>query len=272
MKRADENRYTHSATLFHFCKEALNIKHNFEVKVIDQHVGAILGFDPADCSHWKRGKKNIRSIHSINTIAEHLEIDPRLVTDIVSGNIGLEESIQEYKGYGTFESPSESESGSHASPQSEREKSLQIVNEILQTADIRSCPVMIPEVINALSNVTLVNEAPSNGALVDTEFINSTYTIRARPGEMRAHMRFLIAREIGRIFLFPEHKLQRASESVDASLNCFAMLLLMPSQLLQVATREATNTQDLVEQLSSFFWVGRSVVNARIKDFFLNGN
>ena len=59
MKKSAENRYPHSAELFRFCKEALNIKHNFEVKVIDQHVGAILGYDPADCSHWKKGKKNM---------------------------------------------------------------------------------------------------------------------------------------------------------------------------------------------------------------------
>jgi len=57
MKKADENRYPHSADLFRFCKEALNIKHNFEVKVIDQHVGAMLGYDPADCSHWKKAKR-----------------------------------------------------------------------------------------------------------------------------------------------------------------------------------------------------------------------
>ena len=59
MKKVEANRYPHSATLFRFCKEALEIRYDGNVKVIDQDVGAILGYDPADCSHWKKGKKNI---------------------------------------------------------------------------------------------------------------------------------------------------------------------------------------------------------------------
>jgi hypothetical protein len=55
-------------------------------------------------------------------------------------------------------------------------------------------------------------------------------------------------------------------------LNTFAMLLLMPTTILQIATREANNTRDLIQQLSNSFWLGRTAVNARIKDFFANGN
>ena len=61
MKKIMENRYEHSATLFKFCKEALKIRYSGNVKVIDQDVGAFMGYDPADCSHWKKGKKNIRT-------------------------------------------------------------------------------------------------------------------------------------------------------------------------------------------------------------------
>ena len=59
MKKIDEMRYTNSATLFKFCKYALALRYEGKVKVLDQDVGAILGYDPADCSHWKKGKKNI---------------------------------------------------------------------------------------------------------------------------------------------------------------------------------------------------------------------
>ena len=55
-----ESRYPNSAVLFQFCKQVLHIRYEHNVKVIDQDVGAILGYDPADCSHWKKGKKNIK--------------------------------------------------------------------------------------------------------------------------------------------------------------------------------------------------------------------
>ena len=98
MKRTDENRYPQSAELFKFCKEALNIKHNFEVKVIDQHVGAILGFDPADCSHWKKGKKNIKSLDTVKAIAQHLDADERDVA--TSSRIDHDRQVShEVRGY-----------------------------------------------------------------------------------------------------------------------------------------------------------------------------
>src|SRR5690349_1162607 len=102
MKKTAENRYPHSATLFKFCKEALEIRYEGNVKVIDQDVGAILGYDPADCSHWKKGKKNIRALSTLRSIADHLSIDERLLIDIASGKIGLGEAVFEYKGYGHF--------------------------------------------------------------------------------------------------------------------------------------------------------------------------
>ena len=102
MKKVEANRYPHSATLFKFCKEALEIRYEGNVKVIDQDVGAILGYDPADCSHWKKGKKNIRALATLKSIAEHLNIDERLLIDIASGRVGLNEAVFEFKGYGMF--------------------------------------------------------------------------------------------------------------------------------------------------------------------------
>ena len=55
MKKTAENRYPHSATLFRFCKEALEIRYDGNVKVIDQDVGAILGQHTRE--HGRRGKR-----------------------------------------------------------------------------------------------------------------------------------------------------------------------------------------------------------------------
>ena len=83
-------------------KEALSIRYQGNVKVIDQDVGAILGYDPADCSHWKKGKKNIKALGTLKSIADHLNVDERLLIDIASGKIDIDEAVFEFNGYGSF--------------------------------------------------------------------------------------------------------------------------------------------------------------------------
>src|SRR5690606_14899741 len=73
------------------------------IRVIDQDVGQILGFDPADCSHWKKGKKNIRSIQAMKNIAQHLGVDEKLVVDVAAGDVSDLEAYWEYTGYGYFD-------------------------------------------------------------------------------------------------------------------------------------------------------------------------
>src|SRR4051812_41725785 len=95
-------KYPYSASLFRFCRRVLD--HKFGgIRVIDQDVGQILGFDPADCSHWKKGKKNIRSIQAVKSIADQLGVDERLIVDIASGEIDDAEAFQEHTGYGAFD-------------------------------------------------------------------------------------------------------------------------------------------------------------------------
>lgn len=267
MTSREKARYPHSVNLFDFCKEALNIKHNFEVRVIDQHVGAILGYNPADCSHWKRGKKNLNSVGTVNAIANHLQVDPSYVADLITGRKDVEESVEEYRGYGSF--------NLNRAPSDER--SLQwraevhtIVNELLARADVRSAPVLIPEVLSVLDRVRVEQASEDLGTLlvVSERGEDGTFLIRYRPGEMKPHLRFLIAKEIGRALLDP----QEPEDINNARLNIFASILLMPTHLLQQVTLRLSHTADLVEQLSKFFWVGRTVVNSRLQDFLAHGN
>ena len=104
MQKDNYEKYPNSRTLFQFCKQALQQKFSDRIKVIDQDVGAILGYDPADCSHWKRGKKNIKSFKSLNTLAKSLDIDPDLIISVIRGKISLEEALFEIKGYDNLKS------------------------------------------------------------------------------------------------------------------------------------------------------------------------
>jgi len=327
MKKSAENRYPHSAELFRFCKEALNIKHNSEVKVIDQHVGSILGYDPADCSHWKKGKKNIKSLQTVNTIAAHLEIDSRFVTDIISGKSDLEESLQEFKGYGPlalsgryqdevkrefFRNPAKYSAGGEARGLEQatslaRDVSLTLTRELLAAADVQSLPLMLPELTEALAMRVKLQEAPREGesAIAENKLVELSRegdlpVVRWRAGEMKPHVRTLIAREIGRVLLqangwgaveadtpagaslaggrtgMPNMTAASGASDLDeltnARMNLFAGLLLVPGPLLQKATRSVNHSRDIVGQLADMFWVGRTVMNARLKDFVEHGN
>ena len=105
MKNVKPDMYPHSAALFRFCKQALEMRYAGNIKVIDQDVGSILGYDPADCSHWKKGKKNIKTLGVFQSISRYLNIDKRLLIGITSGTVPLEEALFEYQGYGEFSFP-----------------------------------------------------------------------------------------------------------------------------------------------------------------------
>lgn len=297
-KKSEAIKYPQSAELFKFCKEALNIKHNFEVKVIDQHVGAILGFDPADCSHWKKGKKSIKSLQTINSIAKHLDVDARLVSDLIYGKTDLEEALQEFRGYGPmepsqkfyeelkreyFKDPSKfAVNGKSLSlaevSQIDRPACAEGVEAIIAKAQISTYPVFLEEVCAAADNVRLVEGPASAGEEAELVSVrvdaspSPMFTIRIRPGEMKPHVRFLAAKALGHIVLDPDSIGSQLSEMQLARANQFALLLLMPQRSFGLALREVDDTKDIVQQLAEMFWVSRSVANSRMKDYFRHGN
>lgn len=290
MKRTDENRYPQSAELFKFCKEALNIKHNFAVKVIDQHVGAILGFDPADCSHWKKGKKNIKALDTVKAIAQHLDADERDILDIISGRKNLEEALEEYKGFGQttlslrqldelkreyFRNTARYQSfGIHSFDEftdTKRSATQAAAEELLLRARVSSLPVMLPEVTEILDTSLVIQASDSpDSALISVEQVEGRTIITYRAGDMKPYLRFLIAREIGRHVLMLDSQLsEEQSQITDLRLNIFASALLMPSSLVQSALRHTDPSCDLIDQLAVLFWLPRSIVAAQLKDFIV---
>ena len=175
MKKTAEIKYPNSANLFQFCRKVLD--HKFGgIRVIDQDVGQILGFDPADCSHWKKGKKNIRSIQAMKSIAEHLGVDEKLVVDIASGEIEDSEAFFEFSGYGLFTVDAKLFEGAkkdfyrkNASDWSQdKEKEFRetfdvnieaiekIVSEIHTKINFQEAPLYLPEVVSHYTDLNLV--------------------------------------------------------------------------------------------------------------------
>lgn len=295
MKKTAENRYPHSATLFKFCKEALEIRYEGNVKVIDQDVGAILGYDPADCSHWKKGKKNIRALATLRSIADHLSIDERLLIDIASGKVGLEEAVFEYRGYGSFalqgrhlenlkkeffKNPARWQGEGTLKPFEElfdvdRDSVHKAAEAVLAAGDFMEAPLYIPEVYNLFPGLKLVPDATLTQPLaveVTGEGSDAQTVVRFRGPEMRPYLRFLLAKELFKHLCRAHHAIcarfvAAPAEVLDIQANIFAGLLLIPGKMLRKEVESIDSSIDLVLQLAETFWTSKALMNQRLRDY-----
>jgi hypothetical protein len=295
MKKTAENRYPHSATLFRFCKEALEIRYEGNVKVIDQDVGAILGYDPADCSHWKKGKKNIRALATLRSIADHLNIDERLLIDIAAGKIGLEEAVFEYRGYGHFaltgrsleslkkeffKNPArwQSESGLKSFEELfdvDRAGVAKAAAEVLAAGNFTEAPVYIPEVYAAFPNIKLAQDNELSTPVVATvegEGDTAQTTVKFRGPEMRPYVRFMLARELWKHLTRSGYPLAAKfsvapAEVIDVQANIFAGALLVPGKMLKKEVERIDSSLDIVLQLAEIFWTSKALMNQRLRDY-----
>ena len=295
MKKIAENRYPHSATLFKFCKEALELRYEGNVKVIDQDVGAILGYDPADCSHWKKGKKNIRSLSTLRTIADHLAIDERLLIDVAAGKVGFNEAVFEYRGYGSFgmtgrvtenlkkeffKNPARYQ-GENARLTFEelfdvdRSSIVKAVESILASGRFEEAPIYVPEICQLFPNFAVIaDETIANPVEVSSEGAgeNLKVTVRYSGQDMRPYLRFLVMKELYNYLVASGNahvaQVRACPEEIqDIRANLFAGLLLVPGAMLRREVEKIDTSFDLVHQLAETFWVSKSLMNQRLRDY-----
>ncbi len=297
MKKIAENRYPHSATLFKFCKEALSLRYQGNVKVIDQDVGAILGYDPADCSHWKKGKKNIRALQTLKNIAEYLNVDEKLLIDIAAGKIDLDEAIFEFRGYGHFslnpqsldllkkeyfKNPERWQKNGYLPSfeelfQVSRKDLFECAADILKLGNFTEAPIYLPEIISSFKNIKVL-QSPEFGDCITVDYEGegrSTHvTIKCR-SETRPYVRFLIAKELFKFLCISENDvvknfLSSPKEVREIQGNILAGMLLIPTDLLRAEVDRITSSVDLVQQLADTFWVSKSLMNQRLRDYMEN--
>jgi IrrE N-terminal-like domain len=295
MKKTAENRYPHSATLFKFCKEALEIRYEGNVKVIDQDVGAILGYDPADCSHWKKGKKNIRALSTLRSIADHLAIDERLLIDIASGKVGLEEAVFEYRGYGSFalqgrslenlkkeffKNPTRWQNDGTQKPfeeifDTDRPSIVKAAEAVINAGNFTEAPVYLPEIYKLFNGINLIADDTIERTIkVDTEGTGETSvtTVRYRGPEIRPYVRFLLAKELFAHLARVGHpSFRRFSDSpaelLEIQANIFAGLLLIPGKMLRKEVEVIDSSIDIIQQLAETFWTSKALMNQRLLDY-----
>lgn len=292
MKKTAEIKYPNSANLFQFCRKVLD--HKFGgIRVIDQDVGQILGFDPADCSHWKKGKKNIRSIQAMKSIAEHLGVDEKLVVDIASGEIEDTEAFFEFSGYGMFKIDTklfdgakkdfyrknasvwtnEKESEFRSSFDVNEEAIDKIVADIHTKINFQEAPLYLPEVVSHYADLNLVAKETgiAEPKSVEIRKIDAKTEIAYRAGtEMRPFMRFRIAKAMANYFLTSiqgnTNDEEYSQHLKDVQSNLFAAKLLTPATLIQNEMQQVSVSKDIVTQLAETFWVSKTFMNRRLKN------
>lgn len=296
VKKTGDSKYPNSASLFQFCRLVLD--HKFGgIRVIDQDVGQILGFDPADCSHWKKGKKNIRSIQAMKSIADHLGVDERLVVDIASGELDEHEAFFELTGYGLFEIDSKimevakkdfyrKNAGTWTRDKELEFKALfdaneplidRVAKEIHEKINFAEAPLYLPEVASHFPNIKLIpsepTEAISESSPVAFSEANGTLAIQYLAGlEMRPYVRFRIAKAMAQTFLRPGQTRntqdlgEYAQHISDVQNNIFAARILVPASLLRKEMANINVGKDIVVQLAETFWVSKTLMNRRLKE------
>lgn len=297
MKKDVPVKYPHSANLFQFCRKVLD--HKFGgVRVIDQDVGQILGFDPADCSHWKKGKKNIRSIQAMKAIADHLGIDERLVVDVASGEMSDGEAFHEFRGYGAFVIEKEfietarkafHRKNAHTWNREQdddfkksfdvREREIDaIVNDIHARIGFEEAPLYLPEIASVFREIQLhpldanttteVAVTPKEGGGIVITFPNE--------GKLRPFVRFQIAKAMAVPFfenagLVAGPELEEYGDHVTSvRANLFAAKLLMPASLIRKELAHINVAKDIVSQLAEIFWVSKTFMNGRLREILQN--
>lgn len=302
MKKATEVKYPNSANLFQFCRRVLD--HKFGgIRVIDQDVGQILGFDPADCSHWKKGKKNIRSIQAMKSIADHLGVDEKLIVDVAAGDLNEVEAFYEYSGYGAFsidtkifEAAKKDFYRRNASSWTKDKENEfreffdaneplidRIVSEIHERINFKEAPLYLPEVVAAYPTLSLtpadsLPHADGSPLTVTRKELATSITYIGGT-DMRPYMRYRIAKAMAPHFIalqdpqrhgatttLQEELSEYALHLLDVQSNLFAAKLLTPAPLLRREMAQINVAKDIVSQLAEIFWVSKTFMNRRLKE------
>jgi len=272
MKRPGISKFPHSAALFQFCQKVLCEQKG--TKVHDQEVGTLLKFNPSDCSHWKRGEKNVRSVFALSKLADTLQLEHSLVHDLVMGLMGVDEAYYEYKESRRF-LPSSLEGQQNPSPENlefAQQRMVRFVETLLQRADIQAAPLYLPEIFRFFPFVTLQPIEMVDKLSRILRVKPGQYTIQFKKGDLKAQVRMSIAQDLARILFvgerkrFPELGIYNA-DVAEWEQRIFIAGLLLPKALLLEELGKADIRKNTISELASLFWVPKSLLGFQLQAF-----
>ena len=275
MRRSGVAKFPHSVQLFKFSQKVLIDRKGG--KVHDQEVGSILSFNPSDCSHWKRGEKNVKSVFSLAKLAEALRVEPCLIHDLASGQIGLDEAFFEYSEsneYGSIcRSVSEVDTQTVGALRQRIEK---FVKRLLDQAEFATPPLYLPEVLRFFPFLTAQPADMMDRLSRILRIRPGQYTIQFKKGELKPQTRVSVVRDLARIVFEAERDQFPELETSDASLLQFEKLLfsvelLAPRSMLKTEIGKLDSRKNVVAELATLFWVPKSLISFQLQDMVRTG-
>jgi len=269
MKRSTNAKFPSSAQLFKFCQRVLVERR--QSKVHDQEIGAMLSFNPSDCSHWKRGEKNIKSIFALEKLSSSLGVENTLILDIASGQVNLDEAFFEYQESRRIQRIfSAIEDVEPAVILEIKRRTQKFVDQIHAECDFKTAPLYLPEVIQ---NFSFIKTQPAE--MMDKlsrvlRVRSGQYCIQFAKGELKPQTRQSIALDLARIFFEGERARFPELGEIDKSLVAyeeylFVCMLLIPQSLVMEELLRIDNRRNVIQELSGVFWAPKSLVCLQVQ-------
>ena len=275
MKRLGTVKFPNSVQLFRFCQRILIEKKGSKTK--DQELGEVLGFNPSDCSHWKKGDKNVRSVFILAKLAKFLDVEETLLHDIVNGVIGEEEAYFEYKESREIQDTFRSLSTLNANEVEVRRKNIEnLVSKIHDQLNFSTPPLFLPELVRCFSfvNIQAVDMVDRISRVLKTK--TSSYAIQYLKGEFKAQTRMSIIKDLAKIILIGERARYQELGSYDKDyirleVLTFVSSILVPKRLLVKEMNKIDLNKNIVNELSLAFWVPKSLIAYQMQDIIRFG-
>jgi len=269
MRRTGTAKFPSSVNLFKFVHKVMADQKR--TKINDQEVGNILEYNPSDCSHWKRGEKSVKSVFSLNRIAEVLSVEPALIIDIASGAIGVDEAWFEYQESLNIQKAVRNLAG--VSPDRitrVRSRVIAFVDAIHKQADFKAAPLYVPEVIRFFAFVTLQPTDLMDRVSRILRVKTGHYVIQYPKSELKPQIRLAMVKELARIICqaerdrFPELG-ERDEELQDYEEILLAANLLAPLQMIRSEISKADIKKNIVNEMSAVFWVPKTLMTMQMR-------
>jgi hypothetical protein len=276
MKRSGAIKFPNSVQLFKFCQKVLMTQRGS--KVHDQEVGAILSFNPSDCSHWKRGEKNVRSVFALAKLAEVLGIETTLVHDVAAGSIGLDEAFYEWQVSNSMKNALTATQTAGESDQigEIRRKVEDLVATLHQQCDFSTPPLYVPEVLRSFAFISTQPTEMMDKLSRILRIKPGQYCIQFQKGDLRPQTRMSMVKDLARVVFegersrFPELGPQIPS-MVGYEEITFTASLLVPKEMLHAELAKLDTRRNVVSELATLFWAPKSLVCFQLQDILRSG-
>lgn len=275
MKRSGAVKFPNSVQLFKFCQKVLMAQKGG--KVHDQEVGSILSFNPSDCSHWKRGEKNVRSVFSLAKLAEALQVETTLVHDVASGAVGLDEAFYEWQESNGFKAVLAKAGECDAALVAESRKRVEtFVAALHEQCEFTTPPLYVPEVLRFFAFVSTQPTDMMDKLSRILRVKPGQYSIQYRKGDLKPQTRMCMVKDLARILFegererFPE--LGKAHTNlVELEETLFCASLLVPKAVLLAEMAKLDSRKNVVSELAALFWVPKSLIGFQLQDILRSG-